>query len=89
MKIRFKRSYIGIPYVLFMVLFVLLPLFFVAFYAFTNSAGRFSFEPMVNFFTSSAKWRVLFVSFIFGILNTALCLVYRLSVSDDFSESKI
>ncbi|NLI51899.1 MAG: ABC transporter permease, partial [Erysipelotrichaceae bacterium] len=35
MKIRFKRSYIGIPYVLFMVLFVLLPLFFVAFYAFT------------------------------------------------------
>ena len=53
----------------------LITAFFVAFYAFTNSAGRFSFEPMANFFTSSAKWRVLFVSFIFGILNTALCLV--------------
>ena len=75
MKIRLRRAHIGIPYVAFMLLFVLLPLFFVLFYAFTNSAGRFSFEPMVNFFTSSAKWRVLFVSFIFGILNTALTLI--------------
>ncbi|MFA5486193.1 MAG: ABC transporter permease [Bacilli bacterium] len=75
MKINFRRAHLGIPYVVFMILFVLLPLFFILFYAFTNSSGQLSVEPLVNFFTSSAKWRVLFVSFIFGLLNTALTLL--------------
>lgn len=75
MKINLKRAHIGIPYVAFMLIFVLLPLFFILFYAFSNSSGQLSFEPLVNFFTSSAKWRVLFVSFIFGLLNTALTLI--------------
>ncbi len=75
MKINFRRAHLGIPYIVFMVLFVLLPLFFILFYAFTNSAGQLSLDPMANFFTSSAKWRVLFVSFIFGLLNTALTLI--------------
>lgn len=75
MKINFRRAHLGIPYVVFMILFVLLPLFFILFYAFSNTAGQLSFEPLVNFFTSSAKWRVLFVSFIFGLLNTALTLL--------------
>lgn len=75
MKLNFRRTYLGIPYVLFMLLFVLLPLLFIMFYAFSDSRGLFSFEPAINFFTSSAKWRVLFVSFIFGLLNTALTLL--------------
>ena len=75
MKINFRRAYLGIPYVVFMVLFVLLPLFFVLFYAFSDPGGHLSFGPALNFFTSSAKWRVLFVSFIFGLLNTALTLI--------------
>ncbi len=75
MKISFRRAHLGIPYVVFMLLFVLLPLFFILFYAFSNSSGTLSVEPMVNFFTSSAKWRVLFVSLIFGLLNTALTLL--------------
>ncbi len=75
MKISFKRAHLGIPYVAFMLLFVLLPLFFILFYAFSDSAGHLSVDPLVNFFTSSAKWRVLFVSFIFGLLNTALTLL--------------
>ncbi len=71
----FRRSHLGIPYAVFMVLFVVLPLFFILYYAFSNSSGALSFDPLVNFFTSSAKWRVLFVSFIFGLINTALTLL--------------
>ena len=58
-----------------MFLFVVLPLFFILYYAFSDSSGGLSFDPLVNFFTSSAKWRVLFVSFIFGLINTALTLL--------------
>ncbi len=71
----FRRSHLGIPYALFMVLFVVLPLFFILYYAFSDSSGGLSFDPLVNFFTSSAKWRVLFVSFIFGLINTAITLL--------------
>lgn len=75
MKLNLRRAHLGIPYAVFMILFVLLPLFFILFYAFTNSDGQFSFDPALGFFSSSAKWRVLFVSFIFGLLNTALCIL--------------
>ncbi len=75
MKSSFKRTHLGIPYIVFMVLFVLLPLVLIVFYAFTDASGSFSFSSLTNFFASSAKWRVLFVSFIFGLLNTALTLL--------------
>lgn len=75
MKRSFKRTHLSIPYILFLVLFVILPLLLIIIYAFSDTAGSFSFQPLTNFFTSSAKWRVLFVSFIFGLLNTALTLL--------------
>ncbi len=75
MKSSFKRTHLSIPYVLFLSLFVLLPLVLIIIYAFSDAAGHFSLTSLVNFFQSSAKWRVLFVSFIFGLLNTALTLL--------------
>jgi spermidine/putrescine transport system permease protein len=68
------RALLGIPYVLFMVIFVLLPLLLIAFYAFTDDSG-FSVTPFLNFVTSAEKWNVLLMSLVFGFLNTVLCLL--------------
>lgn len=68
------RTSLVIPYAAFMLLFVILPLFVLFFYAFSSDSG-FSFNPLINFVTSKEKWNVLLVSFFFGFLNTVICLL--------------
>ena len=41
-KISFSRKSLGIPYALFLVLFVVAPLFVLIYYAFTNGQGQFT-----------------------------------------------
>ena len=50
-KITIKRKYLAFPYAIFMLLFVLLPLALIVFYAFTNADGSISLENFINFFT--------------------------------------
>ena len=47
----FSRKYLGIPYGLFLILFVAAPLFVLVYYAFTNGQGQFSMVNLQNFFT--------------------------------------
>ena len=77
--VGFKRKYLAIPYFVFLLLFVLIPIVIILVYAFTgtNDAGQlyFSFECFVNFFSSPTKVNVLVVSLFIGVLNTLLCLL--------------
>lgn len=73
---RFKRSQLGIPYALFLILFVILPLLLIVFYAFTDSTGNFvGFKNFVRFFTDTTKLSTLFVSIVIGAMNTFICLL--------------
>jgi len=72
---RFKRKYLSIPYLLFLVLFVVVPILFIVYYAFTNKGGSFSFNNLTKFFSDSTNVNVLLISFVYAILNTAICLV--------------
>jgi spermidine/putrescine transport system permease protein len=47
----FSRKYLGIPYGLFLILFVAAPLLVLVYYAFTNGQGQFSMVNLQNFFT--------------------------------------
>ena len=75
----FKRKYLTIPYFLFLVLFVLIPILIILFYAFTDTADDgsliFSFTAFTSFFTSPTKVNVLVVSLFIGVLNTLICLL--------------
>ena len=51
-KIKFTRKMLSIPYVIFLILFVVIPLLLVIFYAFTDEAGRFSLQNVVTFFSN-------------------------------------
>ena len=72
---KFKRKYLSIPYVLFMVLFVIVPILFIIYYAFTNKGGSFSFTNLTKFFSDSTNVNVLLISFVYAILNTVICLL--------------
>jgi len=44
------RKRLAIPYVIFLILFVVLPLFVILYYAFTDAAGNVSFANFLRFF---------------------------------------
>lgn len=75
MKFRFSRKNLAVPFAVFLVLFVIIPILIVIFYAFTDSQGNFSFDAIVDFFTSVEKLNVLLISLLIGLFNTVLCLL--------------
>ena len=75
MRFRFQRKYLCIPYFLFLILFVVVPIFFIVYYAFTDETGNFSWNALVEFFTTTNKINVLVMSLLFSTLNTIVCLL--------------
>ena len=75
MRYKTFRKSLALPFVLFLLLFVLIPILFIVFYAFTDSMGYFTFDAFVNFFTSPVKINVLLISLLIGFLNTLVCLL--------------
>ncbi|MDE6598085.1 MAG: ABC transporter permease [Clostridia bacterium] len=74
-KLRFNRSQLCIPYAVFLILFVIAPLFVILYYAFTNGQGKFTFDNFANFFTSTNTLGTLLYSFAVAIVTTFVCLV--------------
>ncbi|MCI8988715.1 MAG: ABC transporter permease [Clostridia bacterium] len=74
-KLRFSRKQLCIPYAVFLILFVIAPLFVIVYYAFTNGEGRFSFGNFADFFTSTNTLGTLFYSFGLAIVTTSVCLL--------------
>lgn len=75
MRYKIARKSLCIPFALFLILFILIPILFIVFYAFTDSEGFFTFSAFTSFFTSTTKLNVLLVSMLIGIFNTVLCLI--------------
>lgn len=70
-----KRHNWSIPYFVFMVLFVVLPLLLVAVYAFQDGNGRFTFANIVRFFSDSNALSTFALSIEVAIENTVLCIL--------------
>ncbi|MCQ2185278.1 MAG: ABC transporter permease [Bacteroidales bacterium] len=70
-----KRSNWALPYFIFLLLFVVLPLLLVAVYAFQGSSGGFTFSNISRFFTDKDALGTFAVSLEVAIENTALCLL--------------
>lgn len=74
-KLRFSRSQLCIPYAVFLIFFVIAPLFVIVYYAFTNGQGSFTFNNFVGFFTSTNTLGTLLYSFALAIVTTLVCLI--------------
>ena len=79
--LKFSRKHLGIPYALFMAMFVVFPLLLIIYYSFTDVNGNISFSNFINFFTSNANLTALFISFGLAILTTAICLLIAYPVA--------
>lgn len=67
-----KKKFLAIPYVAWMAIFVIVPLFLVLGYALTTRAGGMTLE---NFQTMAQYWPVFLTSFRLAIIATLVCLL--------------
>lgn len=74
MKLRFNRKQLCIPYAAFLLLFVIVPLLVIIYYAFTNGEGELTLENLTAFFSSTNTIGTLIYSFALAITTTLVCL---------------
>ncbi len=70
-----KRSNWSIPYIVFLVLFVVLPLILIMVYAFQDGSGHFSLQNITRFFSDGDAISTFGVSIEVAIENTLICLL--------------
>ena len=70
-----KRSNWAIPYFIFLMLFVALPLLLVAMYAFQDNYGHFTFANISRMFTDTDAMSTFVVSLEVALENTLICLL--------------
>ncbi len=75
MKFRFQRKYFSIPYVIFLSLFVLVPILLIIFYAFTDANGQPSIAAGAKFFSDVSNLNVILVSLFLAVQTTIICLI--------------
>lgn len=63
------------PYLIWSALFIIVPLLFVVYYAFTTADGAFTFSNIVTFFTSETYMTVFWRSIVYALWATAICLI--------------
>ena len=81
-KVRFSRSWLAIPYALFLLVFVVVPLFFVLYYAFRDDVtGQLTFGNFKTFFTTPVNLKVAGRSLMIAALSTILCLLIAYPVA--------
>lgn len=89
-----RRSSWSIPYLIFMLIFVVLPLILVVFYAFRSPQGGFTLDNIKTFINEKESVNTLLYSIGIALINTAICILlgypaaYILS-SSRFSSSSV
>ncbi len=86
---RFSRKLLAIPYGLFLGFFVVVPLFIILYYAFTDSNGAFTFENFKIFFSGSggdsffqtARFKTIVQSLFISFTSTLVCLLIAYPVA--------
>lgn len=87
-KPRFKRTYFAMPYALLGVLFTVVPLIILVYYAFTSLDGSFTFANFAKFFSRPDTIRVMLRSFGVAALTTVICLAFSYPLALVLANSK-
>lgn len=88
-KFSFSRKSLGIPYVLFLALFVVAPLLVLIYYAFTNGQGQFTLRNLTGFFANPNTLGTLCYSFALAMTTTAVCLLLAYPTAYILAKSKL
>lgn len=74
-KFRLTKKAFSIPYILFLLLFVVIPLVLILVNAFLDKNGSLTLSNFKAFFSSSSSLIVLGNSLLVGVITTLLCLI--------------
>lgn len=85
----FKRKNLCIPYGVFLILFIVIPIFIIIYYAFSNEQGIPSAEAMISFFTTWSKVSVLFTSLFIALQTTIICLLIGFPLCYFLADKKV
>ncbi len=89
MRLRFSRKMLGIPYAVFLLFFVIIPMLVILFYAFTDKEMHLSFENFIRFFSDPTKLSTIVYSLVIGLITTVVCLVIAYPVAYILARSKM
>ncbi len=90
MKIpRFSRKTLCIPYGVFLLFFVIIPMLFILFYAFTDKQMHFSFSNFVQFFSDPTKFSTIIYSLVIALVTTVVTLLIAYPVAYILARSKL
>ncbi len=81
MKMSFSRKSLGIPYGIFLFLFVIAPLLVIIYYAFTNGSGLFTLTNLTGFFSDPNTTGTLVYSLLLAFVTTCICLLIAYPVA--------
>lgn len=88
-KIGTGRKYLCIPYMVFLIMFVVVPLIVIVSYAFTDINGAVSFDNFKQFFTSPNTIGTLGYSLAIAGITTVVCLILGYPVAYILARSDI
>lgn len=80
-KLRLTKKVFSIPYIIFLLLFVVIPLVLILVNAFLDNGNNLTLDNFKTFFTSKSSLVVLGNSLLVGLITTAFCLLIGYPVS--------
>ena len=86
---KFSRKTLGIPYAVFLTLFVIAPLIVLFYYAFTNGQGQFTIKNLTDFFTDPNTLGTLVYSLAVALVTTCVCLLIAYPVAYILATSRL
>lgn len=75
MKKNRQNILLNSPYIVWSVIFIIVPLIFVVYYAFTDQSGAFTLNNISDFFTSGTYMSVFLRSVVYAFWATLICLI--------------
>ena len=84
-----KRSSWALPYFIFLVLFVVLPLLLIVLYALQDGAGHFTLRNITKFFTDKDALSTFALSLEVAIENTLLCVLIGYPAAYILADNKL
>ena len=88
MKHKNMQSWLAAPHAVWSLLFIIAPLIFVAYYAFTDKEGTFTLDNVANALSRSTLI-IFFRSISFALIATFICLVIAYPLAYALSKSKV
>ena len=85
----FSRKQLGIPYGIFLILFVAAPPLVLFYYAFTNGSGQFTLGNLSGFFTDPNTLGTLVYSLVLAVVVTIVCLLVAYPVAYILAQSNL